>query len=77
MTPAGAPPFKGAIDQALVVKFTRPGLYGYKCLPHLGLGMVGLIQVGKPVGLADATVQAGKLPPLAKKRMTAYLSQVR
>ncbi|MEM8663353.1 MAG: plastocyanin/azurin family copper-binding protein, partial [Pseudomonadota bacterium] len=26
--------------------FTEPGTYGYVCLPHLEMGMVGLILVG-------------------------------
>lgn len=43
MFPAGAAPFKGKINEEIVVRFTRPGLYGYKCLPHTGMGMVGLV----------------------------------
>lgn len=46
MLPAGAAPFKGKINQNLTVKFSKPGVYGYKCLPHYGMGMVGLVVVG-------------------------------
>jgi pseudoazurin len=77
MTPTGARVFKGAINEPLVVKFTTPGLYGYKCAPHFGMGMVGLIQVGKPVNLNDTNAQLAKLPPFAKKRMGNYVAQVR
>jgi hypothetical protein len=41
MIPAGATPFKGGFNQPVTVKLTKPGLYGYKCLPHGAMGMVG------------------------------------
>ena len=74
MIPAGATPFKGAINQEIVVKFDRAGLYGYTCLPHLGLGMVGVIQVGNAANRAQLQAAAAKLPGLGKKRMTALLA---
>jgi pseudoazurin len=77
MIPAGAPPFKGRINEELVVRFTRPGVFGYKCLPHLGMGMVGVIQVGEAGNLADLSARAAKLPPLAARRMAQYLKQAR
>ena len=46
MTPAGAAAFKGKMNQPLKVKFSKPGIYGYKCLPHYGMGMVGAVVVG-------------------------------
>ena len=46
MIPAGAAPFKGKMNQNLTVKFTKPGVYGYKCLPHYSMGMVGVVIVG-------------------------------
>lgn len=48
MLPDGATPFKGALNQDLTVTFTKPGVYGFKCVPHYGMGMVGLIVVGDP-----------------------------
>lgn len=77
LTPKGAAGFKGAINQELVVRFDKPGLYGYKCLPHLFMGMVGLIQVGAPANRAAVAAEIQKLPPVARKRMTAYLAQVK
>jgi pseudoazurin len=74
MAPPGAPGFKGAINQEIEVRFTQQGLYGYKCLPHLGLGMVGVIQVGGDANRAAVTAQAAKLPGLGKKRMLALLA---
>ena len=77
MTPAGAPGFKGKINEEITVTFTKPGLYGYHCLPHTGLGMVGLIEVGNAGNRAGVAAAAAKLPPLAKKRMAGYLAQAR
>ena len=74
MAPAGAPGFKGAINQEIEVRFTQPGLYGYKCLPHLGMGMVGVIEVGSSGNRAQLQGQAAKLPGLGKKRMMALLA---
>lgn len=74
MLPEGAQPFKGKLSQELTVTFEKPGLYGYKCVPHLGMGMVGLIQVGDDTSNA-AAVEGVKLPPLAKKRLSGFLTQ--
>ena len=75
MLPEGAQPFKGKISQEVTVTFDKPGVYGYRCVPHFGMGMVGLIEVGdKPDNLAAA--EQAKMPPLAKKRMSALFAQV-
>lgn len=54
MIPAGAAPFKGKMNQNFTVKFTKPGVYGYKCLPHYGMGMVGAVIVGSASNAAKA-----------------------
>ena len=74
MVPDGATPFKGKISQDIRVTFDKPGLYGYRCVPHFGMGMVGLIEVGGSTANLDAAKQA-KMPPLAIKRMTVLLDQ--
>jgi pseudoazurin len=77
MTPPGAQGFKGAIDQQLTVRLSKPGLYGYVCLPHAGIGMVGLIQVGAPVNKAQASAAAGtNLVGMGKKRMSGLLANL-
>jgi pseudoazurin len=74
MLPEGAQPFKGKISQEISVTFQAPGVYGYRCTPHFGMGMVGLIEVGdKPANL-DAARQI-KLPPFATKRMAVLFDQ--
>ena len=70
--PAGVALVKGAVNQEIVVKFTKPGIYAFRCLPHYGLGMVALIQVGDgKVNRAAVEAALAKAPPLAKKRFAA------
>ncbi|CEG07035.1 Blue copper protein [Afipia felis] len=74
MPPDGAQPFKGKLSEELKVTFQTPGLYGYRCLPHFGMGMVGLIAVGNAAPNLDAVRQV-KIPPAPAKRMAALLDQ--
>jgi pseudoazurin len=75
MTPAGAVAFKGKMGQPLTVKFSKTGVYGYKCLPHYGMGMVGVIVVGNAsanMAAAQAVSQRG----MAKQVLAGLLSQI-
>lgn len=74
MLPEGAEPFKGKMNEQIIVKLEKEGVYGVKCTPHYGMGMVALVVVGKPVNLEDAKAvkHAGK----AKKAFEALLAQV-
>jgi pseudoazurin len=74
--PEGAEPWNGKLSQEIAVTFTVPGLYSYKCLPHFGLGMVGLIAVGDPAVNFDA-VAAGKYPGKAKTVVSELLREVK
>jgi pseudoazurin len=74
MLPEGAEPWKGKINEQITVTFTKPGLYGYKCQPHYGLGMVGLIEVGDDTSNIE-TLKAVKLVGAAKKRMAELFAQ--
>jgi len=74
MLPAGAEPFKGKMSEKITVTVDAEGVYGVKCTPHYGMGMVALIVVGKPTNLAEA--QAVKHPGKAKKAFEALLAQV-
>lgn len=62
MLPDGAAPFLGKNGEDTVIKFDQEGVYGVKCLPHYGMGMVALIVVGTPsnVDQAKAIPQVGK-----------------
>ena len=66
MLPPGAAPFKGKMNQNVTVKFTKPGVYGYKCLPHYGMGMVGAVIVGNG-GSNAAQAKAASHPGKAKQ----------
>lgn len=57
MIPLGAQAWRGQIGQPVTVTFGQPGYYGYHCLPHRGLGMVGLVIVevaGRDTNLQSA-----------------------
>ena len=74
MVPEGAQPFKTPLSKDHTVTFEKEGLYGYKCMPHYGMGMVGLVQVGKAApnaGKAAAVNHPGK----AKERMAALITE--
>jgi pseudoazurin len=73
MIPEGAEPFKGKINQEITVTFDKEGLYGVKCTPHFGMGMIALIKVGTPVNADE--VAAVKLPGKAKTKMAELLTQ--
>ncbi|MBA5727964.1 pseudoazurin [Bombella sp. TMW2.1889] len=74
MTPDGAAPINVPFSQEKTVQFTKPGLYGYKCLPHFALGMVGLIVVDN----ANNEAQARKAPlyGAAKRRFNELFQDV-
>ena len=45
MIPDGAEKWKSKISKEFEVTLQIPGVYGYKCTPHYGIGMVGLVVV--------------------------------
>ena len=77
MLPAGATAMKGGMNKEAVLTVTKPGLYGIKCMPHYSMGMVALVQVGKPTAAEITAAKAVKLPPFAAKRMNAALAKVK
>ncbi|MCG7622190.1 pseudoazurin [Epibacterium sp. Ofav1-8] len=74
MLPEGVSPFKSKFNVEYELPVEQEGLYGIKCTPHYGMGMVALIQVGEAVNLETATgvKQRGK----AKTRMADLIAQV-
>jgi pseudoazurin len=54
MLPEGAKPFASKVNQEVTVTFEQPGMYGIKCLPHYGMGMVAMIVVGTPANETEA-----------------------
>lgn len=74
LLPEGAEAFKGAMGKEIVVTFDVPGVYGIKCAPHFGMGMVAAIVVDDPANLDAA--KALKLPNKAKERFDAALAGI-
>ncbi|MEO0372500.1 MAG: pseudoazurin [Pseudomonadota bacterium] len=72
MMPEGAEGWKGKINDDIAVTLEQPGFYGYKCTPHVGTGMVGLIVV-QGEGMMDnlEAAQDVRQRGQAKKRFEA------
>jgi pseudoazurin len=62
MIPEGAEAFKSKMNEEFSVALQQEGVYGVKCAPHYGMGMVALIVVGQPVNADEAQTvkQSGK-----------------
>lgn len=75
MIPKGVDTWKGKMNEEITLTFDVEGIYGYKCTPHFGMGMVGIIQVGENTDNLDAAKTA-KLPGKAKSRMAELITQV-
>lgn len=60
LVPTGATPWNGPMDAEFKLKVEKEGVYLYACLPHKAMGMVGVIQVGKPLNLKEAKEAAKK-----------------
>lgn len=74
--PDGAEPWKGKLSQETSVTLDVPGMYSYKCTPHFGLGMVGLVVGGDASVNLDA-VEGGKYPGRAKKVLADLLKEIK
>lgn len=66
LIPEGAEKWNSPMSENYQRTFTQEGIYVYKCTPHIGAGMGGVIIVGEPVNLeqiknADVTGGAGRL----------------
>ncbi|WP_288925725.1 pseudoazurin [uncultured Maritimibacter sp.] len=74
MLPEGVEAFKTKFNEDFEMTVDAEGVYGVKCTPHYGMGMVALIQVGEAVNLDDAAAvqQKGK----SKGRMADLIAQV-
>ena len=80
LLPAGAKPWRGTPDVELKVKIENEGVYLYACEPHKAMGMVGVIQAGKPLNLAEAKAMGTKEQAtfaLGKTRFDTALAQVK
>ena len=62
MLPEGGKAFTGKVNEEVSVTFDKAGVYGYRCKPHYGMGMVGMVVVGDATNLdqAKAATHPGK-----------------
>ncbi|MAS44456.1 MAG: pseudoazurin [Rhodobacteraceae bacterium] len=74
MLPEGVEPFRSKMNKEFELTVEEEGLYGVKCQPHFGMGMVALIQVGAPVN--REAVEAVKLKGKAAARFEPLLARV-
>lgn len=57
------------------ITFDKPGIYGVKCTPHVGLGMVGVIVVGDVTVSDSMRKSVSKLPLKARHRIEKIFDQ--
>lgn len=70
MVPEGQDAFSGKINEEIEVELTAEGMIGVKCKPHLGMGMVMVIQVG------NAEMQDGFLDTKMPKRAKTAFEEI-
>lgn len=59
--PDGAEPWNSPMNETFSITFTVGGVYGYVCLPHYEMGMVGLIVVGDDLSNLEAAKNVRQL----------------
>ncbi len=74
MLPEGAKPFVGKINEDFTIAFDKPGVYGFRCKPHYGMGMVGVVAVGDAANLEQA--RAVSHPGKAKANFAALFGKL-
>lgn len=78
--PPGADSWKGTVSQGFTVTLAKEGVYLYECDLHKMLGMVAVIQVGKPVNLEAAKAAAAALSKkmaMGAERLDEYMGKIR
>ena len=75
MIPEGAQPWNSPMDKEFTVTLTVPGVYGYVCLPHYEMGMVGSIVVGESMENLDAAKKL-RHPGAARAAFRELLSRI-
>lgn len=74
MLPEGVAPVAGKMGQDVSVTLDKAGVYGIKCLPHYGMGMVAMIVVGTPAN--QETAKAVNHPGKAKQVFAAMFGRL-
>ena len=58
MQPEGTELLESKVDETYKVTLTEEGVYLYSCPPHMMMGVVGVLQVGKATNLATVKEKA-------------------
>ena len=75
MIPQGADTFSGGLNQDVKVTFETEGTHAYKCLPHVYMGMVGVVKVGDwKKNIDQVRAKVSDLPKKAQERMRPLLA---
>lgn len=80
LVPAGAKAWQSNVGKPITVTFTRQGVYLYECVPHHMLGMLGVIEVGKPTNKAAAEKAAAAMEgqqAMNKGRLQKLMAEVK
>ncbi|WP_150538574.1 pseudoazurin [Actinobacillus vicugnae] len=80
VVPEGAEKFLSKEDEKFSLTLTHEGVYVYVCPPHRMMNMSGIIQVGQPTNLDNATKEVEKIEKRTtehKGRLFEYLDQVK
>lgn len=78
--PEGAEKFLSKENEKFTLTLAHEGVYVYVCPPHRTMNMSGIIQVGKPTNLENATKEIEKIEKRTtenKGRLFEYLDQVK
>lgn len=68
-------PKKSKLSKNFSMKFDAPGIYLYKCTPHVGLGMIGIVVVGGDSSNKESIAKA-KLSGKSKKKRNKLLEGI-
>lgn len=68
-------PKKSKLNEEVSIKFDTAGVYLYKCSPHVGLGMIGIVVVGEDTSNKDV-IAGVKLSGKSKKKLKTLLSEI-
>ena len=73
--PDGVEKFSSKLNQDVTYTFETPGVYVYKCMPHYGLGMVGIVVVGDDPDNIEAA-KSKRYPGKAGKRLKQMFEEL-
>lgn len=80
LVPQGAQEWQSEVGKPITVTLTKEGVYLYECVPHHVMGMLGVIEVGKPVNKAAAEKAAASMEAqqvMNKGRLEKLMAEVK